>query len=1080
MKRLNFSAGRSKLKLLAFCVAAACQGTAQADDIDVFKNNLDYQSAAMRPNVLLMIDNGASWSSSLEGRGGLTKKEGISNALVTVANDPELLGKVNLGMMIFATSNVADGGKPVLNVEEFTAGRRNLLQCMVFEPWERTTTTYKAEAAPTGINRLECPLKQVLPLKNGTWDTDNQENKNNVPEGALCHSKKETTTVSCSLDDEGSNYGLEKGNNSPLAKSFREAYYYFKGGEVSSGAVDGQWSYDWETDPFSIDPGTLSADPDAFLDAGNPSEYDSPTVGSCASNFVVLIASGGFDASGNSSDGQMLSADMAAAGMTGGATAIDLPEPDQFEGNWSDEYAQFMARVDLDGEMGGTQAIITYVIDVFDPTDTANNEADKRAFYKSVAARGKGRYFAATSADEVAAALTDILKEVQAVNTSFASASMPISMTAETQGTNENQVYIGMFRPDERGRPRWMGNLKRYQYVFDATDRIPVLADADENRAYDPVTGFINATTRSFWTTPQVNGLDYWRDMADYDIATDSPDGPVVEKGATAQRLRERLVSDTNNPRKLLTCSGCSRGQDLQALNMASLASWMSGYDVANETGRGNSAEGRPSIHGDVLHSRPLVLNYNRDTAGQGGEDVVVFYGANDGLFRAIRGSDGSELWAMSFPEHELSLQTLYSNLAEVNGEPVDHPYFMDGSPTAYTVAGINDALTERYLASAWLFLPMRRGGDFIYALDVSDVNSPKFLWKVERDDGEFSDLGQTWSTPKPAYVRAHTQEDGTPLPVVFFGAGYDAEAEDYVAGEGDRPPRDAGQGIYMLDAQTGARIWYGRAASGMDFSVAGDLTLVNYARSPDNFVDRIYFADTGGNIWRLNVGSSNPNEWTFVHLADFGGSDCAADSNTDCRKFLYNPSVVIESSGAVSILIGSGDREHPLESTVQNRMYLLRDRGQQTVLTESGIQQLTSSTTADQIEADKIRYGWYFNLRPGEKVVGNALTQAGVTYFNTNTPALQSSNSCVTGLGEAREYMVEYNDPLAVVSYLATTNGEVVAGGGFPPPPVPMTLKFDNETYWSGVGGLKPAPLGAEQPGSRRKTFWSRDIDSD
>ena len=41
-----------------------------------------------------------------------------------------------------------------------------------------------------------------------------------------------------------------------------------------------------------------------------------------------------------------------------------------------------------------------------------------------------------------------------------ASASLPINATNRSQ--NENQVFIGMFRPDGGGKPRWYGNLKHY------------------------------------------------------------------------------------------------------------------------------------------------------------------------------------------------------------------------------------------------------------------------------------------------------------------------------------------------------------------------------------------------------------------------------------------------------------------------------------------------------------------------------------------------------------------------------------------------------------------------------------------
>lgn len=1057
MRYLNKFDRKFMLSALALSVASAWQVPASAQDIDIFLNPKDSKSSA--PNVLLMIGNQANWANSYSVPGVKSRKEAVLRALGTVVQDDALLGKVNLGMMVGLQGGNNKGGKVIAAVRDFDKSYRSFFECLIFK--------YEYFPATTVLDRDD--NKVSFP-----------ETKGCFPEGTLISRPgKQNKIENISIGG----YVLENSSSTSLALGFHEAYLYFSGKEYDSGRdndLTDNKVVDWVDSPYTIYTNNkvnvskapnpeLVADPNAFLSgAGAPySQYRSPAQEfSCADNFIVLINTGSID---SSEDGGALAALRKDSGKEPEMIRLS---PSNEQGSWADEYAQFLSSVDTDPDMEGDQSIITYVIDVYDPNDNDTTPVQaQRALLKSIAARGKGRYFAAADADDVAKALTDILNEVQAVNSSFASASMPISMTAENQGTNENQVYIGMFRPDETGRPRWMGNLKRYQYKWDAVLQAPYLAGADGAAAYDPVTGFINGTTTSFWT----RSSSYWGGIEGYDQASDAPDGPVVEKGAGAQVLRERLAGGT--PRRLLTCDeSCSSGNALKTWSPpldADVLKWLQGYDVANETGRANPQEGRPSIHGDVLHSRPLVINYNLGTAGS--EDVVVFYGANDGFFRAVRGEDGRELWAMSFLEHQEQFQQLYDNEPSSEEGKLLHPYFMDGSPTSY-VKAVTRTDGSRYIDSAWLYLTMRRGGNFIYALDVSSVSNPKFLWKIQGGTGDFSTLGQTWSSPKPAFVRTYTAGNGTPKPVLFFGAGYDAKAEDYVPGGAGREPREYGQGIYMVDAETGKRLWY--YGTGMKFSVAGDLTLVNYSRNPERFADRIYFADTGGNVWRADISDDSYANWKVTKLADLGG-DCSHTSDQDCRKFLYSPSVVIEEDGSVSILIGSGDREHPLESTVQNRMYLIRDRGQTTTLSDGDLQKITGSTTQASIDAAKIKNGWYFDLRKGEKVVGNTLTQSGIAYFNTNTPAVQNAKSCVSGLGTAREYTVEYADPLAVADYLHTAAGSVVAGGGFPPPPVPMTLKF-GDTIWSGVGGLKPTSPGSEQPGGRRKTFWSRDIDTE
>lgn len=1004
---------RFSLSALTCAVLSAFVGPAAAEDIDIFNNP---PKGGTPPNVLLMVDNGANWESAYTVPSAPDKKTAVSDAIYSVSSSSDLLDKVRLGMMIFTQKNPS-GGKVVAAVDDFDADYQKLFSCLVY-------------------------------------------NKSADPAAAQ----------TCSP---GNGLAMEKSSNSPLALSFHEAYQYFRGEAYRSGKADGVAGI------VGVKSGSganlvLGADPAAFL-ADASSLYKSPVAANlCGNNFIILIGT----INGSLQAGADVGAkDLLQEHLGKEPTVIPL-NPKNNEDSWADEFAGFLSTADVDPAMDGVQSVTTYVIDVFDPAENTNNPSKAaRAMYKSIAAQGKGRYFEAKDAEEIADALTEILEEVQAVNSSFASASMPISMNVESEGTNENEVYIGMFRPSVE--PRWMGNLKKYSYAWDESLKKPYMVDKAGKAAYDPVTGFINEKTISYWT----NSSSYWAGIPGYEdvSSSDSPDGPVVEKGATAQALRERGPA-----REILThcdssATGCVNGFRPIAAgdfgNDENLLAWFMGIDIRNETGRyaSDPTVKRPSIHGDVLHSRPAVVNYG------GTSGVVAFYGANDGLFRAVSGLDGKELWAVTFPEQLAKIGALYDNLAKVTvsgvEESIRHPYFADGSPAVYTTVS-GDVGEDKTVSEASLYIPMRRGGDYIYALDISSPSAnPKFKWMIKGGEGNFEELGQTWSTPKPARVQGYPSKR-----VLFFGAGYDAAAEDYVSGaEGGRPERASGRGIYMVDADTGARLWFG-THSDMEFSVPGDLTLVNYDRDPNNYVDRAYFADTGGNVWRANFGVDGDGEFvgSITKIASLGGT-CSASSDTDCRKFLYHPSVVVEKDDSVSILIGSGDREHPHSDTVQNRFYMIKDGG--TIDTDAAgvsddqLQQLTASTTT--LAADKIQYGWYFDLREGEKLTGNALSQDGNTYFNTNTPPVQDPNSCVSSLGTARQYTFSYKDPFAVITYLEEVGGVIMPGGGFPPPPVPMTLKFGDE-YWTGVGGMDPTDMGVTQPGARQKTFWSKDIDDE
>ena len=95
-------------------------------------------------------------------------------------------------------------------------------------------------------------------------------------------------------------------------------------------------------------------------------------------------------------------------------------------------------------------------------------------------------------------------------------------------------------------------------------------------------------------------------------------------------------------------------------------------------------------MHGDVLHSRPAVVDYG------GSIGTVVFYGANDGMLHAVDGNrtgatPGQELWAFVPSEVFGRFKRLRDNLPEIKF-PVTPPaattlprdYFVDGSVTVY------------------------------------------------------------------------------------------------------------------------------------------------------------------------------------------------------------------------------------------------------------------------------------------------------------------------------------------------------------------------------------------------------------
>lgn len=813
-----------------------------------------------------------------------------------------------------------------------------------------------------------------------------------------------------------------------------------------------------------------------------------------------------------------------------GAT-LSAPISGKPEKGYGIEWSRFMSNFDSDINSTGLQNIISYSIGTGNTATPITNDMEK--YIQSIATYGGGSYFpVGTDGTALQDSLLKIFNEVQAVNSVFASASLPVSVSA--QGNFQNQVFLGMFRPDAKASPRWLGNLKQYQFSFNATTNAIQLADVNGAPALSTAgDGFITANATSFWTatssgtSADTNGF-YVKNPTGVGLAFDAPDGELVEKGGAAQRLRiDNLTSGYTSTSALtrnlytycLTATGCNADLTASAnafsskntalttytnttklvLPMSSqLIDWVRGSDnKGDELGPGGTVTVRPSIHGDVLHSRPVVINYG----GAGTPGVVVFYGSNDGVFHAVNGNPtgtgaGSELWGFIPTEFFPALQRQRDNAPALllpstpsGSTAATKDYFADGSTGVYQKMKADGTVEKAYL-----YITMRRGGRFMYALDVTVPTSPKFLWKKSYTDAGFSELGQTWSRPKVAAVAGNTN------PVLIFGGGYDS-AEDVDAST--RPTDSMGRGIFIVDAITGSLVWSASTGtgttnctgktpttckvSGMNYSIPSDITLLD--RNRDGKIDRLYAADIAGNIWRVDLeplAGNTPDKWQITQLASLG-----TGSN---RKFFFAPDVVpTGTAGGLgsfdAVLLGSGDREHPLYASssrsTANRFYMVKDTktgndgSGATVISESDLFDASATKYANQLS------GYYVSLGSGEKVVNAATTIAGVTYFGTNQPIPPSDSQCVGNLGIARGYQI------------ATFTGEGSAtptkfnGGGLPPSPVGGLVnimvngKNQLTPFLIGGGGpgSVPSPLAPANPllnvkRKRTRTYWYNERD--
>jgi len=1045
---MNLSKFLRGMLLLALALGAL---PGHADDTDLF--NQPPGTNPLAPNILFVLHNSANWSKASQKWVG-SSTQGSAEILAIKNFVAGLKQPANIGLMEF-TKTGQSGGYVRFGMRDMTVAANN-----------------SALASLVGSINVNSPTEEI-------------------PQNAASQN---------------------------LTNTFYEAWLYLNG-SASWAGMDGNADYSGNTGLTASGEGLSSGF--AYKGSAARSGYNSPLGANCAKTYIIFIGNNG----SNAPLGEPASTDPAVTTLTS-YNYTTTPDP---ESAW----ARFLhLRPDLvrGSVAASTGSVTTFTIDAYnaqqDPTFTTK--------LKNIAREGGGGYFQAGSDKALDLALGNILSQIQAVNSVFAAVSLPVSVSV--RGTYLNQVYLGVFRPDANARPNWVGNLKQYQLGVNTTVTPPslFLADSAGTAAENTTTGFVNPSAVSFWTQASTfwNPL-YYVNSQGVGGSSDSPDGDLVEKGGAAQYLRTTFAT-SQSARNIYTCTGsCATTSLLSAtpfntsnasitnalLGAASnsehdaIINWVRGGNVNQDDPTPlpspptdtNPAVATTSIrgfaHGDVLHSRPVVINYNRNP-----DDVVVYYGANDGMLHAVKGGqtvtngDGNELWAFIAPEHFSQFQRM-RNHTPIISTTNSKPYFMDGSPTAYTES------TGGVVTKAYLFIPMRRGGRFIYALDVTDPSAPKFLWKkgcfgspAVCDTG-FSGLGQTWADLRVAKLHGQTN------PVLIFGLGYDAAANDLTV----QGTASMGQGVMVLDATTGHPIWQaGPAPTGADTNktVAGmtyaiPATVALYDSDRDGYIDRIYAVDTGANIWRINVNDTAPANWTVSQIASLGGTGANA------RKFLFPPDIVpADPTHAFdSLLIGSGDREHPFDTAVINRYYMIKDNhglnatstapivegtaasttgvaGQLYDATANLVQVGTSSQVADANTALTIASGWYVTLGTGEKVVGGSTTLAGTAYFGTNTPTPVAANSCVGNLGEARLYALSYLNGSATIDEnkngILTTADRYLdrAGGGYPPTPVPFSVVIGGNTYQGAISGTQVLPASGPKLGRRYRTYWQRLID--
>lgn len=517
---------------------------------------------------------------------------------------------------------------------------------------------------------------------------------------------------------------------------------------------------------------------------------------------------------------------------------------------------------------------------------------------------------------------------------------------------------------------------------------------------------FVSQYTSSDWSG-EIRSLDFvtgqtnWNTNQTY--RTTMPNTPVYTINTATQTgvqlLANQLSSLSINQQIALSISPSSNTPDGRE---ADRVSWLLGNDnlAGFRTRRNNTNQFLPM--GDIVNAAPVYyggkryfgydllpgsegskyLNYSASSRPE-----ALFVGANDGKLHVFNPDNGSPLFAYLPGEFLNPSYGESSTAARINSlmrEDYSHKFYVDGNVT----------YSDVYINNAWktvLVGTLGNGGRSVYALNITNPHnftaSNDVLWEFTHPD-----LG--FGVKDASIVRL---ANGTWAAV--FGNGYNSVSNR--------------SKLFVVDIETGDLIraidtGQGSSASpnGLAGSISTDWPKLNLITA------YTYAGDLLGNLWRFDLRSTDPSDWSANLVFSARDQDNAPQPITAKPQLTAHP----DNSSKLIVLFGTGSyfRVNDNSNTDTQTFYGIHDQPAdpsfiaptRTNLVErsihwsgmaSGYEVRQVTNTPNLTSTDQ---GWYldFDEIPGERIVSQARTPlrgfASRVIFNTLIP-IPSTDVC-------------------------------------------------------------------------------------
>ena len=420
----------------------------------------------------------------------------------------------------------------------------------------------------------------------------------------------------------------------------------------------------------------------------------------------------------------------------------------------------------------------------------------------------------------------------------------------------------------------------------------------------------------------------------------------------------------------------------------------------SDEEKNGGQFRNRDSKLGDIVNSDPVYVGFppffysfddyfdffNTHVNRTG----MIYHGANDGMFHAVRESDGEELFAY-VPDR------VYPKLSKLTDPNYVHEFYVDGQPE-YGDVQVNNKWMSIVTSG------LRSGGQGLFALDITTPDSfdkDDVLW--EFTDAVDADLGYTFGQPQ---IKRMANDKWA----ILIGSGINNTEDD---GNASTTGKGA---LFIIFIEDGLNGW--QSTDYVKISVpGGKVTNPNAVFTPaaadidgDARVDYIYMGDRFGKIWKVDVRSKTPGEWKLA----FNGQPLFHTNGN--HPFTDRPAVAAHPLGrqyGQVVLAGTGQFiEYADNTTIDqptHQIYAIWDLSEElaaeghkafdyekadlskgTFEVTEGVRTIRSGTAVNwfDTDGDPDQRGWFVPLpEDGERIRRRPVLRNDLVFFTTLIP---------------------------------------------------------------------------------------------